>query len=98
MRCIVDMYGLSQRKAQPEQVEIEIPNPAKLADIIAALRDKLPLIEGDVIFTGQNRLTPYYIFNINGRFYSDESELEKINLFYLKEGQRIALLPLTFGG
>ena len=98
MRCFVDMYGLSIRTAQLQQVEIDIPNPAKLADIITAIKDKLPLLEGDVILIGQNRLTPYYTFNINGCFYSYESELEKNSLIHLKDGQRIALLPLAFGG
>ena len=95
-KCLVEMYGLSLKTTRLNQIEIEIPNPAKLGDIIAALRVKLPALEGDVILNGENRLTAYYTFNINGRFYSDESKLHDI--FHFKDGQRIALLPLAYGG
>ncbi len=91
-RYIVEMYGLSSEITELRKVEVELEDGASLGDIIAALRREIPALEGRVIRAGEDRLTEWYTFNINGRFYFDDRELQ------LQDGDRVALLTLATGG
>ena len=73
-------------------VEVELPDGAGVLDIISALRRKVPALEGPVIRDGENRLHDTFGFNINGRFYLTDDELE------IREGDSIALLTLATAG
>ena len=91
-KCVVGMFGLSDEVTELREVEVELKDGASLGDVIAALRREIPALEGEVIRAGEERLTEHYAFNINGRFYSDDSELQ------LQDGDRVALLILATGG
>ncbi|GAI05281.1 unnamed protein product [marine sediment metagenome] len=73
-------------------MEVELKDGASLGDVIAALRREIPALEGRVIRTGENRLMEQCAFNINGRFYLDDREVQ------LQNGDRILLLTLATGG
>jgi len=73
-------------------VEVELEDGASLRDIVAALMRKIPALEGGVTRAGEDRLMEYYAFNINGRFYFDDMELQ------LQGNDRVALLTLATGG
>ena len=92
MRCVVEMFGLPQEITKLRQVEVELKDKAGLRDLIAALRRKIPTLEGHAIHAGEDRLRQYYAFNVNGYFYSDDSELQ------LQDGDRVGLLLLASGG
>jgi len=78
--------------AAGNEVELELPDTAGLADLIAALRSAIPGLEGPVILAGEDNLTDNYGFNINGRFYTDGKEVR------VRPGDRVALLALATGG
>jgi molybdopterin converting factor small subunit len=88
----VEMFGLSKEITELRSVEIELGEGVSLRDLVAALRRKIPALEGKVIRSGQDRLTEQYVFNIDGRFYFDTDKVE------LREGATIRLVLLSTGG
>ena len=91
-KCVVGIYGLSQEITHLREVELELRDGADMAEVIAALRDKIPALEGPVIRTGEDRLKEQYKFNVNGHFYFDGMD------FQLHKGDRIGLLTPVTGG
>ncbi len=91
-RYSVEMFGLSKEITDLRNVEIELGEGSSLRDLVAALRRKIPALEGKVIRAGQDRLTNQYVFNIDGRFYFDTDKVQ------LREGSNIRLLLLSTGG
>ncbi len=91
-RCIVQLFGLPRKVTELHEVEVELKDGANLGDVIAALRLEIPTLEGSVIRAGENRLTGHYAFNINGRFYRNDEEVQ------LQDGDRLLLLTLATGG
>ena len=85
-RCTVEMFGLSDEITGLRKVEVELRDGASLGALIAALRREIPALEGCVICDGEDRLTEYYAFNINGRFYFDDRELQ------IQDGDHVVLL------
>jgi molybdopterin converting factor small subunit len=91
-KCKLQMYGLSRDITELREVELELRNGAGMTDVVAALKNKIPALEGPVIVLGENRLEALYKFNINGRFYFEGMD------FQLHPGDRIALLVPATGG
>ncbi len=91
-RCIVQLFGLPREITELQKVEVRLKDGANLEDVIAALRREIPALEGRVIRAGENRLMEHCAFNINGRFYLNDKEVQ------LQDGDRIALLTLATGG
>ena len=86
------MYGLRREITELREVEVELRDGATIAEVIAAMREKIPALEGPVFRKGEDRLVEQYKFNVNGKFYFDGQD------FKLHEGDRIALLvPMTGG-
>jgi len=94
-KCTVDFFGLPVY-INPLKVEIELKEEAKLQDIIAELRTKVPALEGKVIVPGNDRMIDGFTFNIQGRFYVDGFDGDKS--FHFKDGDHIALLTMPTGG
>ena len=92
LRCIVQLFGLPHEITELHEVEVELKDGASLGDVIAALRREIPALEGRVIRAGENRLMEHCAFNINGRFYLDDREVQ------LQNSARILLLTLATGG
>lgn len=91
-KCVIPMYGLPREITETRKVEVELRDEASMAEVIAALKEKVPSLEGPVFRVGENRLQEQYKFNINGQFYFDGMD------FKLRQGDRIALLvPMTGG-
>ena len=91
-RCTVQLFGLPHEITELREVEVELKDGAKLTDVIAALRREIPALEGHAIHAGEDRLMERCAFNINGRFYVDDKEVQ------LQNSDRIALLTLATGG
>lgn len=91
-KWIIPMYGLPMEITPLREVEVELDDNAGIADVLAAMKAKIPSLEGPVIRHGENRLVDQFKFNVNGRFYFDGQD------FTLHPGDRIALLvPITGG-
>ena len=91
-KWVIPMYGIPREVTEKREVEVEIKEGAGMAEVVAALRKKVPALEGRAIVRGEDRLADEYKFNINGTFYFAGMD------FKLKRGDRIALLvPMTGG-
>jgi len=91
-KVFIPMYGLRREITEQREVEVELRDGAAMAEVIAAMREKVPSLEGPVLRKGEDRLVEKYKFNINGKFYFDGQD------FKLNKGDRIALLvPITGG-
>ena len=91
-RCVVEMFGLPSEITELREVEVELDEGATLRDVVAALKDKIPALEGTAIRAGEDHLAENYKFNVNGHFYYEDKDLK------IKNGDRIALLvPITGG-
>ena len=95
IKCIVEFFGVPLKTTEMK-VEIELKEGAKLKDIIAALRHKLPALEETIIVPEQDRMVEGYTFNIHGRFYVDDYDDDQD--IKLKNGDRIAVLTIPTGG
>jgi len=91
-KCVVKIFGLPREISELREVEVELKEGASMEEVIAALRHKIPALEGLVIRTGEDRLVEHYKFNVNGLFYFDGMD------FQLQSGDRIALLMPVTGG
>lgn len=91
-KCVIGLFGLPQEIASEHEVEVELRDEASLTYVIVALRQKIPKLEGPVIDAGKDKLTEDYVFNINGRFYTDDKEIR------IRSGDNVALLILPTGG
>jgi molybdopterin converting factor small subunit len=91
-KSVIHIYGLPREISDLQEVEVELVDGASMGDVIAALRQKIPALEGPVIRTGEDRLVEYYKFNVNGLFYFDGMD------FTLHSSDRIALLMPVTGG
>jgi molybdopterin converting factor small subunit len=91
-KCAVQMFGLPREITDLREVEVELNDGASMGEVIAALRNKIPALEGSAFRTGEDRLAELYKFNVNGHLYFDGMD------FQLHSGDRIALLiPITGG-
>ena len=86
------MYGLAFEESGMNEIEVSLNNGAHLKDFIAELRQRVPSLEGQVIVPGEDRLADQCTFNIDGRFYYNDENIE------LKDGCRVRLLTLAVGG
>jgi molybdopterin converting factor small subunit len=91
-KWVIPMYGLPREITEKREVEVELSDGAGMTEVVTALREKVPRLEGHAIVPGEDRLVDEYKFNINGTFYFAGMD------FKLKKGDRIALLvPMTGG-
>ena len=90
--CTIPMYGLPYEVTALREVEVALPEEADMSRVVAALKEKVPALEGPVVRPGTDRLREGYKFNINGTFYYDGQD------FTLRPGDRIALLVPVTGG
>lgn len=90
--CAIPMYGLPREITAAREVKVNLEDGASMAQVIAAMREELPELEGPVFRRGQERLEENYKFNVNGRFYFAGED------FQLHAGDRIALLVPVTGG
>jgi molybdopterin converting factor small subunit len=91
-KIIVRMYGLPYDITTKREVEVELRDGAGMAELIAALREKVPGLDGQVFVSGENRLTDTYKFNVNGDLFYEGSN------FSLHPGDYVALLVPVQGG
>jgi molybdopterin converting factor small subunit len=89
---MVEMFGLPDEITSLQKVEVELKDGASPKDVVAALRSKIPALEGPIICQGEDQLVDRYGFYINGRFYTGDEEIQ------LKDSDRVVLLTLATGG
>jgi len=92
VKCTVEVFGVPPEITDMRSTDIHLKDGATPTDLVAALREKVPALEGPIIAPGEDRLNEVYGFYINGQFYTGDEEV------HLKTGDRIVLLALAMGG
>jgi hypothetical protein len=92
IKCKVEMWGLPREVSGLGDVEVQLEEDASLQDAIAALKRKVPALEGAVISPGQDRIEETCAFNINGCFYQNDENVQ------LKNGDCLKLVTVATGG
>jgi hypothetical protein len=85
------MYGISPGITELNRAEVELKDGASIDDLAAALKVKVPALEGPVIQSGANRLVESYSFIVNGQFHFDDRAI-------IQPGDRVVLVLLAVGG
>ena len=86
------MWGMAREVSGIPEVKLQLPEDAGLKELVVALRDEVPALDGKVIQIGEDRLDDMSAFNINGQFYQEE------NWVKLHDGDNVRLLTLATGG
>ena len=92
IKCKVEMWGLPREVSGLPDVEVRVRDNAGLRDVISALKRQVPALEGSVICIDEDRLEDTCAFAINGRFFTDDEDLQ------LRDGDCLRLLTLATGG
>jgi molybdopterin converting factor small subunit len=90
--CTVELFGVARLVAKVREVPLTVPAGATLADILAALADKLPVLKGRVIEPGTMRLADGCTCNVNGLDFVRSGDAP------VREGDRIMILSADAGG
>ena len=91
--CTIELYGLSAELAGTNEAVLELPSEnADMQELVTALKNRLPELDGIVIKINENVLADDQAFNIDGRFYSSSDEIT------VRDGDRIRLLTAAIGG
>jgi len=86
------MFGTPCEITGLQEVEVDLKEKASLSDLVAALRNQFPALDGSVIRTGTDRLFDNYGFNIKGRFYFDNGDV------HLNDGDHVIIITVATGG
>ena len=91
--CTIELYGSSAELAGIDQVVLKLPgeNPG-MHELVAALKNRLPELEGTILKKDENILADDQALNIDGCFYSGSDEIT------IHDGDRIRLLTAAIGG
>ena len=92
INCNVEFFGLSPEMTDLYDAEVEINDGAGLPELIAALRRKVPTLEGQVIMPDKDMLQKGFAFNINGEFHFEDEEV------HVGKWDRVVLILLSAGG
>ena len=57
--CVVELFGLPREISELREIKIKLKDGASLLDFIAALGREVPVLEGRVIRSGEDRLTEH---------------------------------------
>ena len=88
----VGLFGLSHVFPGQHDIEVELGPETTLGELLAALRRKMPALEGKIIRTGEDKLAGLYAFNVNGRFFLDEYDIK------IRATDHILIVTLALGG
>ncbi|HXG52940.1 MAG TPA: NTP transferase domain-containing protein [candidate division Zixibacteria bacterium] len=90
--CTVELFGAARLLARTPEVSLTIPAGSALAEVFAALAERVPALSNRVVDPERRRLAPGYACNINGLDFVRDSSV-KIN-----PGDRILILSADAGG
>jgi molybdopterin converting factor small subunit len=92
IRCTVELYGVARLVAQTREVSLLLPAGATIADALAALVDRLPVLAQGIVGADGTTLADGYACNVNGLdFVRDARTL-------IRDGDNIAIVSADAGG
>lgn len=91
--CTIELYGLSAELAGTYEVVLKLPvENTGMQELVKALKNRLPELDGIVFKNDENVLADDQAFTIDGRFYYGSDE------FIIRDGDRLRLLTAAIGG
>ena len=90
--CTVELFGMAQLLAKTKTVSLALPQQATLAQVFAALAEKLPILVGRVISQEKNQLVGGCACNVNGL------EFVRNPAAKVEAGDRVLILSADAGG
>jgi molybdopterin converting factor small subunit len=90
--CTVELFGAARLTARTREVALVLPSKATLAQVFAALAEKLPILVGRVIKPDGASLVNGYACNVNGL------DFVRTSTATIKPGDNIAILSADAGG
>ena len=88
----VELYGRARLLCGRRDTRIEVPTPARVEEVAAALASACPELVGQVVRSDRTRLEESYILNLNGKQFVDGQELN------LEEDDALLLFSSQAGG
>lgn len=92
IRCTVELFGVARLLAHVSEVTLVLPAEATLAQALAALAARLPVLVGRVIGAGRDRLVDGCACNVNGLVFARTPDAR------IADGDRLVILPADAGG
>ena len=92
MCCTVELFGAARMTARTREVALVLPSQATLAQVFAALAEKLPILVGRVINPDGGSLVNGYACNVNGL------DFVRTSTATVNPGDNIAILSADAGG
>jgi len=90
--CTVELFSVARLLAKTSKIDLTLPREATLADVLAALSDRLPVLVGPVIATDKKSLTSGNACNINGRTFVRDPKAP------VQPGDNIFIISADAGG
>ncbi len=90
--CTVELFSVARLLAKTSQIDLALPREATLADVLAALSDRLPVLVGPVIATDKKSLTSGNACNINGKTFVRDPKAQ------VHPGDNIFIISADAGG
>jgi len=92
MKITLELFGMARHLVGQKVVELELPEGARVADLIASLAERQPELVGTVITDSRRGLIEPSIINIDGRTAVGDAE------YVLREGDPVCLMFVAAGG
>jgi molybdopterin converting factor small subunit len=89
---VVELFGLSRLLAQEQEIELELRPEGTLRDLVLALGQRAPALNGRVLTQDGKALLPPYVLVLNGQSFLEDLDLQP------QEGDRILLMAPPAGG
>ena len=90
--CTVELFGVARLVANTREVSLALPRSATIAEVVAALAEKLPVLVGRVINPDRQSLVNGYACNVNGR------EFVRSSAAAINPGDSVVILSADAGG
>lgn len=88
----VELFGRARMAAGHRQVQVAVPNRARIEDLVSELSRMCPALVGEIIIDDLSGLQPSYTLNINGTSFVGDGPLE------LEHGDTVLLFSSQAGG
>jgi hypothetical protein len=88
----VELFGAARLLAKTREIVLDVPAPARLADLYHALGEKYPVLLGRVIDGDARSLTRGYACNINGLDFARDNDVS------VNSGDRVFIISADAGG
>jgi molybdenum cofactor guanylyltransferase len=92
LQCTVELFGAARLVAKTTEVELSLPQDARLSHALDALSEQLPALVGKVVTKDRNGLIDGYACSVNGRSFARSFDAP------VQPGDHLIILSADAGG